>query len=104
MEKQIKIEEEIQKTMQSIDGLERLKANPFMFQRIQAKIEEEANEKLPILKVNYLVALLIIVLLNVLTLSYYYKDASNVTKRVNTENIKSISKEYNINTIYNFIY
>jgi hypothetical protein len=104
MEKHNKIEEEIQKTMRSIEGLERVKANPYMFQRVQARIEEDANERMPILKVNYVVALLIIVLLNVLTLAYFYKDASNAKNSVKSESIQSISKEYNINTVYNIIY
>ena len=98
------LQEEIERTMQSIDGLEKLKPNPFMFQRVQARIEEEANEKLPILRVNYLVMLLIIVLLNVLTLVYFYKDASSAKNSVKSKNIQSISKEYNINTNYNLIY
>lgn len=104
MEKRNKIEEEIEKTMHSIDGLEKLKANPFMFQRVQAKIEEESQDKLPLLKPNFLVALLIIILLNVLTLAYFYKDASNFKNSVNSETIQLISKEYNINTVYNLIY
>lgn len=104
MEKHNKIEEEIQKTMESIEGLERMKANPFMFQRVHARIEEESNERLPILRVNYVVALLIIFLLNVLTLAYYYEDVSSVKNSIKSENIKSISKEYNINTVYNIIY
>ena len=104
MEKHNKIEEEIKKTMQSIEGLEQVKANPYMFQRVHARIEEEANERLPILRVNYVVALLIIVLLNVLTLAYFYKDASSVKNSVKSESIQSISKEYNINTVYNIIY
>lgn len=104
MKKYDKIEEEIQKTMESIEGLEKQTANPYMFQRVQARIEEEANEKLPILRVNYIVALLIILMLNVLTLAYYYKDATNVTTVVNSKNIQTISKEYNINTNYNIIY
>jgi hypothetical protein len=98
------LQEEIQKTMESIEGLERAKANPYMFQRVHARIEEEANERLPILKVNYVVALLIIIFLNVLTLAYFYKDASNVKNSVKSESIQSISKEYNINTVYNIIY
>lgn len=104
MEKRNNIEEEIQKTLQSIDGLETLKANPYMFQKVQARIEEEANEKLPILKPNFLVALVIIILLNVLTLAYFYKDASNEASSINRKSIESISKEYNINTVYNLIY
>lgn len=98
------LQDEINKTMKSIEGLERLKANPYTFQRVHARIEEEANERLPILKVNYVVALLIIVLLNVLTLAYFYKDASSVKDNVKSESIELISKEYNINTVYNIIY
>ena len=104
MEKHNKIEEEIEKTMQSIEGLERAKANPYMFQKVHARIEEESNERLPILRVNYVVALLIIVLLNVLTLAYFYKDTSSAKNNVKSESIQSISKEYNINTVYNIIY
>jgi hypothetical protein len=104
MEKRNKIEEEIERTMESLDGLEKLKANPFMFQKVQARIEEEANEKLPILRPNFIAALVIIILLNSITLAYFYKDASNVTSSVKSESIQSISKEYNINTVYNIIY
>ena len=104
MEKHNKIEEEIEKTMQSIEGLEKAKANPYMFQRVQARIEEEAQEKIPILKPNFIVALLLIILLNVLTLAYFYKDASNFKNSTKSATIQSISKEYNINTVYNLIY
>jgi hypothetical protein len=104
MEKRNKIEEEIERTMESLDGLEKLKANSFMFQRVQARIEEETNEKLPILRPNLIAALVIIILLNAITLGYFYKDASKVTNSVKSESIQSISKEYNINTVYNIIY
>jgi hypothetical protein len=46
----------------------------------------------------------IIILLNVLTLAYFYKDVSSIKNSVNNETIQSISKEYNINTVYNLIY
>lgn len=104
MEKQSKIEEEIRITMRSIDGIEKAKANPYMFQRVRARIEEESKQRLPILRVNYIVALLIIVLMNVLTLAYFYKDASSIKNSVKDESIQLISKEYNINTVYNIIY
>jgi hypothetical protein len=104
MGKPTKIEEEIERTMQSLNGLKKLEANPFLFQKVQARIEEEANEKLPILKPNFLAAIVIIILLNILTLAYFYKDVSSIKNSVNNETIQSISKEYNINTVYNLIY
>lgn len=104
MKERDKIEKEVQKTMQSIEGLERQRANPYMFQRVQTRIEEEAKERLPILKPNFIVALVIIILLNALTLVYFYKDASSDKNKVNSVTIQSISKEYNINTVYNLIY
>ena len=98
------LQDEVEKTMESLDGLERLKANPYMFQRVQARIEEEANEKLPILRVNYLVAMIVIIIVNVLSLAYYYKDTKSEMNKPNSESIEMISKEYNINSIYNYIY
>ncbi|NJO24923.1 MAG: hypothetical protein HC867_02710 [Bacteroidia bacterium] len=38
-----KIQEEIEKTLQSLDNVKRAQANPFLFTRIKAKMEEAQN-------------------------------------------------------------
>ena len=42
MKNQYKIKEEIRKTMESLDRLDRVEGNPFMFTRIKARLEDDA--------------------------------------------------------------
>ena len=38
-----KIQQEIERTLQSLDGLKRAEANPFLFTRIKARMTKKAN-------------------------------------------------------------
>lgn len=104
MDNKIKIEEEIERTLQSIEGIERLESSPYMFQKVKARIDEQAKEKLPVFRVKYVLAIIMIVLMNVLTLALFYKDMNAAKKNVKNENIQLISKEYSINPVNDIIY
>ena len=43
MTTQDKIQQEIERTLQSLDGVKRAEANPFLFTRIKAKMDKKAN-------------------------------------------------------------
>lgn len=42
--KKYNIEEEVQKTMDSIDAIQRVKGNPFLFTRLQERLQPEQKE------------------------------------------------------------
>jgi hypothetical protein len=43
MTPQEKIQQEIEQTLQSLDGIKRAQANPFLFTRIKARMNKKAN-------------------------------------------------------------
>jgi len=45
MKNQYKIEEEVRKTMESLDRLDRVEGNPFLFTRIKAKLKDDQEPK-----------------------------------------------------------
>ena len=45
MKNQYKIEEDVRKTMASLDRLDRVDGNPFLFTRIKAKLEDSSKPK-----------------------------------------------------------
>jgi hypothetical protein len=43
MNRRLTIEEQVEKTMNSLDGAERAKSNPFLYTRIQARLQNSDN-------------------------------------------------------------
>ena len=41
-----RIQEEVEKTLESLDGIQRAAANPYLFTRIKARVEKEENKLL----------------------------------------------------------
>ncbi len=68
MKNQYKIEEEIRKTMESLDRLDRVEGNPFMFTRIKAKLKDDPEPKtfqlVGVLQIAMIAALLIVNLIS----------------------------------------
>ena len=44
MNRRFTIEEQVEKTLNSLDGTERAKSNPFMFTRIQARLQSDNSQ------------------------------------------------------------
>ena len=44
MNRRFTIEEQVEKTLNSLDGAERAKSNPFMFTRIQARLQSDDSQ------------------------------------------------------------
>jgi hypothetical protein len=45
MSRRFTIEEQVEKTINSLDGIERAKSNPFMYTRIQARLQDTDNSQ-----------------------------------------------------------
>lgn len=98
MNKNKNIQAEVEKTLLSLDSFSKMKAKPFLFTRIQAKIENKESKwafnwlfDAPILKTA---ALLMIISINILSITYI-NDYYNI--RINEENtLTSFADEYSI--------
>ena len=68
MKNQYKIEEEIRKTMTSLDQLDRVDGNPFLFTRIKAKLGDSSKPKTfqfaGVLQIGMVVVLLLVNLIS----------------------------------------
>ena len=101
MKKNNKIEEEITKTIQSIDSIENIECAPFFYTRLMRRIEsrEKTQERSKFIFniTDYLrpVLLISIVAVNILTGIFIYKNSTEqISER--TEYIESLAKEFSI--------
>jgi hypothetical protein len=100
MEKEELIESEIEKTLNSLDGIGRAEANPFLYTKIANRINEaEAGEK----KFNFKLALGIVITCMIINLAAFlfipqYTDSAYYTREYQ---IESFASEYSsINNFY----
>jgi len=83
MNKKEKIEQAVQKTLDSFDQAERLKSNPFFYTRLKARIEElDAQRMQPkgweiARGVVKPALLLLIIALNIFTATLFFKNRNN---------------------------
>jgi len=101
MKNQYKIDEEVRKTMTSLDRLDRLEGNPFLFTRIKAKLDENPKQTVfrlaGALQIALVVALLVV---NVISISKKVDSSFGEEKM-----IESIASEYGIQSsgdVYNY--
>ncbi len=94
-----KFEEEIEKTMRALAGIEAAEPKPFFYTRLKARMEK-AQEAMPpqirwVMKPAYLFSTLaIIIVLNVVSAVNYSKSS---TQDSNEQNIEGFAKEYGFN-------
>ena len=97
MKKKLKIEDKVLKTLQVLDELDRVEGNPFLYTRIQARMEKEraaktspTRQSAPILQYAMLSLLIVI---NVLTIrSNVMNDSSEYDPL-----IEALSEDYSTN-------
>jgi hypothetical protein len=104
MGKEDLIENEIEKTLNSIDGIGRAEANPYLYSKIMNRMDEPGDA---IKNFNFKLALTIVVicvLVNLgafLVLPQYTNTDTTVTGDSREYNIKTFTSEYySINNIY----
>ncbi len=106
MIKDKRIIDEVEKTIHSMDNLEILESNPFLYTRLQAEIGikniKQAPAKSKTGAVLKPVLFLIIILFNLFTAVYYLYPSHSAETRSNsiTSLSKIISQEYGFNKNY----
>lgn len=83
MNRKQKIEQEVQKTLESFDQAERLKTNPFFYTRLKVRIDNVSTQKKKIRGWEIVwgfvkpALLLLIVALNIFTVTLFMKNRNN---------------------------
>lgn len=85
------IHSEVEKTMQSLDGLERASTDDYFYSRLEARLESR-KETEPHL-VWGIAAAMIIILMNVLSV-IYYADSSIPANEISREELSAFAETY----------
>ena len=93
--------EEIESTLQSIDGISRADMPPFFYTRLQAKLEKRSAIHTPFWMVLTrpvvsLVTLSLLVILNVAAISYYMRSSSQNVTEESVSGIQKFAQEYDL--------
>ena len=98
--KNIKKEEQINLTMQSIEGLLRAKANPFLYEKVMSRINSNANDSEinlnSLVNLKYAIVIIAFIVLNIFTIAKFSgENISSENKPPTTISPKEIfAKEY----------
>ncbi|MEO8173590.1 MAG: hypothetical protein ABI581_10925 [Sediminibacterium sp.] len=102
MESRKSTREEIEKTIESIDGISRADMPPFFYTRLQAKLNNHIDSPnnfwaMVTRPAVSLVTLSLLVVLNVAAISYYLKSSKKTTSQTST-GIEAFAQEYDLAT------
>ncbi|MEO7530497.1 MAG: hypothetical protein ABIS69_03770 [Sediminibacterium sp.] len=108
MELDRSIREEIEKTLQSIDGISRADTPLFFYTRLQAKLEKRSAMHTPFWMVVTkptvsLVTLSLLVILNIAALRYHLHSSKQMVTQQSPTGIQKFVQEYDLdgNSVYN---
>ena len=103
-----KIQQEIEKTLQSLDGVKRAEANPFLFTRIKARMNKKANGLEGIFSFVSKPAIAIAILVIVMAVNGWALWGSGTSEAIQPEGNTSYSElanEYNtVASVNNYDY
>jgi len=94
-----KIEQEIEKTLGSLDGVKRAEANPYLFTRIKARMNKSTSgpwEKTFSFVSKPLVALAVLALVMAMNGWAIFGNPDEVIEPSNTASVSEIANEYNM--------
>lgn len=95
-----KIQQEIEETLQSLDGIKRAETNPFLFTRIQARMHKKANGWEEIFSFISKPAIAIAIVVLVMAVNGWALLDSGSGKTIPSENgnvfVSELATEYNI--------
>lgn len=92
----IRIEEQVNMTMQSTDGMQRAKANPFLFEKVMLRINQPSSDTREWnynTGIKYALIMLLFIALNIATILQISKDNS-VVKDTSGKTSENESKGY----------
>ncbi|MDD5361770.1 MAG: hypothetical protein PHN88_06530 [Ignavibacteria bacterium] len=94
-----KIEEEVEKTLGSIEGIKRAEANPYLYGRISSRMQTSAAPKKHVL--GFVIVAILILLINFVTLISYNKNKPVITRE---QKMKAFIYDYQLENEYNINY
>jgi|WetSurMetagenome_2_1015567.scaffolds.fasta_scaffold105364_4 hypothetical protein len=97
--KNFNIEEEVEKTLGSLDGVKRVEANPYLYGRISSRMQTYPAAKKHVL--GFVIVAILILLINIVTLISYNKDKPVITR---DQKVKAFIYDYNLESDYNINY
>ena len=105
MDRKKKIEEEIARTLEEFDRVERLPEDPYFYTRLQARLRERFTEKTGFFKLLRPAIVTALLLLNIVTAFFYLStDTSSQTTDSRQQTVLLISKELGIEQSENNIF
>jgi hypothetical protein len=95
--------EKIEKTLSSLDNIGHAKANPFLFEKIKAGLNNKPKEKTSDARLIFGVSFAIFAAI-IINIAVWTSYSTAIKYQTNTkENITSFAEEYfNFNTTYNY--
>ena len=99
MNRRFTIEEQVEQTLNSLDGAQRAKSNPFMFTRIQARLQGSENSRWTAVArvlnrpVFAIATLLLVIMMNAAIFLQNNEQANNSTVQ---EEEQMFAKEYTV--------
>jgi len=93
-DKKINIEEQIEQTLQSIEGIRSVDVNPYLYSKIKNNMQSgKIPNKQESYRIRYAIAIALIIILNVITLITFPETKSS-TSVSTSDNQELFAKEY----------
>jgi len=99
MTSQEKIQQEIEQTLQCLDGVKRADANPFLFTRIKARMDRKANiweRAFSFISKPAIAVAFVVAVMAVNGWALWDKSAPGTVETVTAENGSELANEYNV--------
>ena len=102
MEPRLPKEDQVEKTLTSIDQISRADAPPFFYTRLQARLDKKATPAVPFWLIGKrpalsLATLSLLLILNVAAIRSYLHSSKTATKKTQTSNgIQTFADTYNL--------
>ncbi len=106
MSKEKIILEEVDKTLNSIEKIPKLDANPFLFTRIKARFEKDSIIQVKRKEKNYLlkpIVLVLVLVINIITVVFFLRT-SGTNQTDGLLLAETLNKEYQLNQVQNYNY
>jgi hypothetical protein len=94
-----KIQQEIEQTLQCLDGAKRAEANPFLFTRIKARMDRKANiweRTFSFISKPAIAVAIVVLVMAVNGWALLDNPGSGTSEPVTAENVSELANEYNI--------
>ena len=100
MKQNDKIQEEVEMTLSSTEKIREAEPNPFLFDRIMYRMETESQPNNAItIRFKYVLAILILVALNILTVIHFNSEKSDIEAQ---SRIANFDEEYSVTFKLNY--